>query len=128
MRFPSSALAVLLIFSAIPRPTPALAQNQQPPPGSSHVVIPNPTPRPPDLQQELGTDSRDQKQKALSLQAQLRAREIWLESNQILLLAQQLQQEINSVKKNPAPMSQNAAKVAQIEKLARSVQEKMKTR
>ena len=124
MRFPSSALAVLLSIAALIWAPRAVAQNVPEP--STHVVIPNPTPRPPDLQQELENNSKEQKQKAMSLQGQLRAREIWLESNQILLLAQQLQQEVNSGKKNPAPLSQDAAKVAQIEKLARSVQEKMK--
>ena len=124
MRFPSSALAVLLSIAALIWAPRAFAQNVPEP--STHVVIPNPTPRPPDLQQELENNSKEQKQKAMSLQGQLRAREIWLESNQILLLAQQLQQEVNSGKKNPAPLSQDAAKVAQIEKLARSVQEKMK--
>jgi hypothetical protein len=96
---------------------------QQPPP--AHVYIPNPTPRPPDLKQELDDDSKDQKkQNVLSVQNQLRAREIWLESNQMLLLAQQLDQEINSGKK-PSSMGTNATKVGQIEKLARSIQEKM---
>ena len=96
---------------------------QQPPP--AHVYIPNPTPRPPDLKQELDDDSKDQKkQDALSVQGQLQAREIWLESNQILLLAQQLDQETDSGKK-PASMGADAAKVGQIEKLARSIQEKM---
>jgi hypothetical protein len=65
------------------------------------------------------------KQEALSIQNQLRAREIWLESNQILLLAQQLQQEILSDKKSTS-MTANAAKAGKIEKLAQSVQEKMK--
>jgi hypothetical protein len=124
MRFPSIVFGVLVLYSALPHSPGAFAQNQ--PPASTHVIIPNPTPRPPDLKEELENSSKDQKQKALSLKAQLRAREIWLESNQILLLAQQVEQEINSGKKNPAPLSQDAAKVAQIEKLARSVQEKMK--
>jgi uncharacterized protein YhfF len=65
------------------------------------------------------------KQEVLSIQNQIRAREIWLESNQILLLAQQLQQEIVFGKKS-ASMAANAAKVRQIEKLAQIVQEKMK--
>ena len=126
MRFPALAFGLLLIVSALLSGRPALAQNQPPP--STRVVIPNPTPRPPDLKRELENDPKGQKdQKALFLQGQLRAREIWLESNQILLLAQQVQQEINSGKKNPAPMPENAAKVAQIEKLARRVQENMKT-
>ena len=124
MRFPSIVFGVLFIFLALLQSPGVLAQNQ--PPASTHVVIPNPTPRPPDLKEELENTSKDQKQKAQSLKGQLRAREIWLESNQILLLAQQVQQEINSGKKNAAPLSQDAAKVAQIEKLARSVQEKLK--
>jgi len=102
---------------------PARGQGNEPPP---HVYIPNPTPRQLDLEKVYGDDARGQKKRAaLLLQSQLRAREIWLESNQILLLAQQLQQEILSDKKLPMPLS--AAKVAKIEKLAQSVQEKMKT-
>jgi hypothetical protein len=100
----------------------ALGQN----PPASHVIIPNPTPRPPDLKQEYGDNPKDQKKReALLLQSQLRAREIWLESNQILLLAQQLQEGVLSRKK-PTSMSANAVKVGEIEKLAQSVQEKMK--
>jgi hypothetical protein len=94
-----------------------------PPP---HVIIPNPTPRPPDLLQEFGDNPADQKKNdVMSIQNQLRAREIWLESNQILLLAQQLQQQLVADKKSLATPS-NTAKVAKIEKLAQSVQEKMK--
>jgi hypothetical protein len=97
--------------------TAATCQN----PPASHVIIPNPTPRPPDLKQQYGDDSKDgKKQKELSIQNQLRAREIWLESNQILLLAQQLQQEVSGKKS----MAADAVKVGQIEKLARSVKEK----
>lgn len=110
------------LFTLILGAASALGQNTPPP----HVVIPNPTPRPPDLKQELGDSPTDQKkQAAVSLQSQLRAREVWLESNQILLLAQQLQQEILSEKKSSS-MAVNAAKVAKIEKLAQAVQEKMK--
>lgn len=102
----------------------AAALGQNPP--ANHVIIPNPTPRPPDLKQEFGDNPADQKKKdAISIQNQLRAREIWLESNQILLLAQQLQQEILPGKKSKS-MTVNAAKAGQIEKLAQSVQEKMK--
>ena len=100
----------------------AIGQN----PPTSHVVIPNPTPRPPDLKQEYGDNPKDQKKReAVSIQNQLRAREIWLESNQILLLAQQLQQEILSGKKATS-LAANATKAGQIEKLAQSVQQKMK--
>jgi hypothetical protein len=99
---------------------------QDPPVG--HVVLPNPTPRDPDLKQVFGDTPADQeRQRVISLQNQLRAREIWLESNQILLLAQQLQQEILSAKKS-ASMEANAAKARQIEKLAKSVQQQMRAR
>jgi hypothetical protein len=103
-----------------------IAQNVYTPP--PHVIIPNPTPRPPDLNQQFGDNPADQKKREMaSIQNQLRAREIWLESNQILLLAQQLQQEVHPSKKAPS-MAANAVKVGQIEKLAQSVQQKMKTR
>jgi hypothetical protein len=102
------------------------AFGQNPP--QHEVVIPNPTPREPDLEKVYGDNPADQKkQEALSLQGQLSGREIWLESNQILLLAQQLQEEIVSGKKS-ASMSASAAKVGKIEKLAQSVQEKMKAK
>ena len=113
------AWAALLLLGA------ATSLGQNPP--TSHVVIPNPTPRPPDLKQELGDSPRDEKKREVaSLQNQLRAREVWLESNQILLLAQELQQEIVA-KKRSTSMAVDAAKVGKIEKLARTVQEKMKS-
>jgi hypothetical protein len=100
------------------------ALGQSPP--QHEVFIPNPTPRQPDLEKVYDDNPADKKkQEALSIQNQLRAREIWLESNQILLLAQQLQQEILSDKKSNS-MTANAAKAGRIEKLAQSVQEKMK--
>jgi hypothetical protein len=100
----------------------AFGQNSPPP----HVTIPNPTPRPPDLTQEYSDTPADQKKNdVISIQNQLRAREIWLESNQILLLAQQLQEQILTDRKSIAKPA-NAAKVGKIEKLAQSVQEKMK--
>ena len=100
----------------------AFGQEQNP----TRVVIPNPTPRPPDLKQEFGDSPADQKKReTISIETQLRAREVWLESNQILLLAQQLHQEIVSGKKSTS-MAADAAKVAKIEKLAQTMQEKMK--
>jgi len=100
----------------------AIAQNSPPP----HVTIPNPTPRPDDLKQEYGDTPADQKKRQdVAIKNQLRAREIWLESNQILLLSQQVQQDVLSGKRSGS-MAVDAAKVGQIEKLAKSVQQKMK--
>ena len=99
----------------------AFGQNPNPP--SSHVIIPNPTPREPDLEKVYGDNSADlKKQQALSLKSQLRAREIWLESNQILLLAQQLQQEI--VTKKSATTSANATKVGKSRSLHKACRRK----
>jgi hypothetical protein len=117
-------LGSFLLCALISTSAASMAQN----PPANHVIIPNPTPRLPDLKQVYGDSPADQeKQATLSIQNQLSAREIWLESNQILLLAQQLQHEILSEKKS-ASMAANAAKAGEIEKLAKSVQEKMKTR
>ncbi len=113
-------LGALLIGSGT-----ASAQNPNPP--ASHVVIPNPTPRPADVKQEFSVDPAEvrKKQEAQLLRNQLRAREVWLEANQILFLAQQLQDEMLRGEKG-ASMASNAAKAGDIEKLAKSVREKLK--
>jgi hypothetical protein len=119
---PGFSLARFILGALVLCTGVAFGQNQNP----TQVILPNPTPRQPDLEKEYGNSPTDQrKQEALSLKSQLRAREIWLESNQILLLAQQLQQEVASGKESRS-MAANASKVARIEKLAQSVQEKMK--
>ena len=101
----------------------AYAQN----PPSSQVIIPNPTPRDPDLKQEFSKEplGLQKKQALLQMQNQLHAREIWLQANQILYLAQQLQLEMVPGKKDTS-MPANAAKAGEIEKLAKSVKEKLR--
>jgi hypothetical protein len=116
-------LSGCVLFTLLSQAVVCAAQDPQ-----RSVYIPNPTPRDPDLKQVFKDTPEDQeKQRVTSIKNQLRAREIWLESNQILLLAQQLQQEILSAKKS-ATMEANAAKAGQIEKLAKSVQQQMSTR
>ena len=59
------------------------------------------------------------------LQNNLRAREVWLEANKLLLLAQELQDEM--VKRNNGDsMASSASKAGEIEKLAKSMKEKSK--
>ena len=127
MRIPAATIMGILFLGLLIQLGWERASAQaQSPPGSNHVVIPNPTPRPPDLKREYDDSAKDQgKQKEQLIELQLRAREIWLESNQLLLLAQQLDQETHSAGKAP-PMSAEAAKVAKIQKLAQSIQDKMK--
>jgi hypothetical protein len=124
VRGASTGLKRLTPFALVLWAGSGLGQNQ--PPTNSHVIIPNPTPRDPDLKQVYDGDADGQRKvQVQTIQSQLRAREIWLASNQILLLAQQLQEEVGPGKKS-LPMTMNAAKVARIEKLAHSVGEKMK--
>ena len=126
MRVPTvlTRLCSCVLLMMLWQPMVFVAQDQQP----RHVIIPNPTPRDPDLKQVFKDTPEDQeKQHVILIKNQLRAREIWLESNQILLLAQQLQQEMVSAKKSVS-MESNAAKAGQIEKLAKSVQQQMRAR
>ena len=103
----------------------ASAQDSNPPP--RQVMLTDPTPRPPDLQRQYSQDPAEVKkrQEALLLQNQLRAREIWLEANQILFLAQQLQDEMIKHSRGDS-MALSAVKAGDIEKLAKSVKEKLK--
>ena len=122
MRFPSSTFWGSCCFRQCCRRRGRLLRTSRPMRLTSsfptpHLVLPI-------SNRSWKTARRGNRSRRLSLKGQLGAREIWLESNQILLLAQQLQQEMNSGKKNPTPISQESAKVAQIERLARSVQEK----
>jgi hypothetical protein len=123
MRNPLARFGRLVICAWVLCAGISTGRSQNPP--TSHVVIPNPTPRQPDLEKQFDTPNDQKNKGSLSIQNQLRAREIWLESNEILLLAQQLQQEIISGKRSVS-MSVNAGKAGQIEKLAQSVQKKMK--
>lgn len=60
------------------------------------------------------------------MQNTLQAREIWLEANQILFLAQELNSAMAKYQ-NGDPMISNATKAGEIEKLAKTMKEKLKT-
>lgn len=117
LRLACIALSGLLIASGC-----GFAQN----PPSSHVIIPNPTPRDPDLRQEFAKepDSMQKKKTLLQMQNELRAREVWLEANQILYLAQQLELAMDPSKQDTS-MAANAAKAGEIAKLAKSMEGKL---
>jgi hypothetical protein len=103
----------------------AAAQEGNPPPRG--VLIPDPTPRPPDLQRDYGNDPAQAKkqQELMALKNQLRAREIWLDVNKLLLYAQELKAEV-SIHEKGSPMTTNSIKAGEIEKLAKEVKEKLK--
>lgn len=118
----------LILIAAILTAAGTVVSGQDANPPPRGVMIPDPTPRPPDLQKQFGEDPADVKrrQQAQLIQNQLRAREVWLEANQLLLLAQQLQAEMVQRNKGDSLLA-GASKAAAIEKLAKSVKDKSKS-
>jgi hypothetical protein len=116
-----AAAALLCAFSPV-----AVAQGQQGQPQQS-IQLKDPTPRPPDLEKIYGisqTDQAKQQEAAALKNAQLR-QQVVDATNKLYLLAQQLHDDVGSAGKDPRT-SLNAAKAAQIEKLAKTVREKTK--
>jgi hypothetical protein len=114
-----AAIALLCVFVVSP-----VSQTQQSP-TQQNITLKDPTPRPPDLQKQYGTDptSQARQQQAAQLRnAQLRE-QVVKTTDKLCLLAQQLRDDLaNGTKDTSAGL--DAAKAAQIEKLAKSVKEK----
>jgi hypothetical protein len=103
----------------------AAAFSQQQGNATQAIQLKDPTPRPPDLQKIYGNNPADQakQEEATALKnAQLR-QQVVEATNKLYLLAQQLHDDVASTGKDPRT-SLNAAKAAQIEKLAKTVREK----
>jgi hypothetical protein len=117
------AAAVLLCASMLP----AHAQ-QQPGPTQQTLTLKDPTPRPPDLEKIYGQGQGDQakEQQAAALKSAQIHQQVVDASNKLYLLAQQLRDDVASGNKD-SRTSHNAAKAAQIEKLAKTVREKTRT-
>jgi hypothetical protein len=91
-----------------------------------NIMLKDPTPRPPDLDKVYGTDPAEQArlQAAATLRnAQIRE-QVVKATDKLCQLAQELRDDVNRGGKD-TPSSLNAAKAAKIEKLAKSVREKM---
>jgi hypothetical protein len=117
-------LAAAALFCAF---TPlAISQNQGQP--QQHLELKDPTPRPPDLEKIYGSGQGDQakEQQAAALKSAQLRQQVVEASNKLYLLAQQLREDVASGSKD-ARTSLNAAKAAQIEKLAKTVREKTRT-
>ena len=99
----------------------AAAQNQQ-------IYLPNPTPRDPDLHDKYKDDpaARARQQYAAQLrQAQIR-QQVTGAADRLAQLARQLKDEMEKDGKE-TPLSISAEKAAEIEKLAKSVKNSMKS-
>ena len=104
---------------------PVIAQQQGP--TQQNIQLKDPTPRPPDLEKIYGAGQGDQakEQQAAALKSAQIHQQIVEAANRLYLLAQQLRDGVASAGRDPRN-SENAAKAAQIEKLARTVREKTK--
>ena len=124
MRFLSGKLCTILAAAAFLCASTLLAiAQQQPGPAPQHLELKDPTPRPPDLKKQYEDDPASQakqQQAAILKNAQLREK-VAKDTDKLCQLAQELRDD---VAKEPQT-SRNAAKAAQIEKLAKSVREKM---
>jgi hypothetical protein len=115
-----AALIVILMYCA-----GAAAQASKPP--QQPLYLPDPTPRPPDLEKKYETDSSDlarQQQLAALKIAQIR-QQVIVATDKLLLLTQELEADV-SKHENGVSMTPQVVKVEQIEKLAKTVKERTK--
>jgi hypothetical protein len=113
--------AAFLCASALP----AIAQQGQQGGTQQSLTLKDPTPRPPDLQKIYETNPTDQakQQEAAALKNAQIHQQVVDATNKLYTLAQQLHDDVSTTGKNPRTPT-NAARVAQIEKLAKTVREK----
>ena len=105
----------------------ANGQATQKPP--QQLNIPDPTPRPPDLEREYGGDPAEaarQQQLAALRVAQVRLQVVQA-TDKLLQLAQELEADVQK-RENGTAMTPEVVKLEQIEKLAKSVKEKTKSK
>ena len=90
------------------------------------LTLKDPTPRPPDLQKVYGSDPAEQarQQQATVLRQALIREQVVKATDKLCQLAQELRDEVAKSAQD-APPRVSAAKAGQIEKLAKSVKEKM---
>lgn len=107
------------MWCLIAQPRPAQVQQQ--------IYLPDPTPRPPDLQREYGDDpvARARQQQIALLKKAQRRQEVLAATDRLILLAAELRNEAAQHEAGRS-MKANAAKAEQIEKLAKTVKEDTK--
>ena len=129
VRFLIGKLCTILIAAAfLCASTLTAVAQQQPGPAPQHIELKDPTPRPPDLQKIYGTNSADQakQHEAAALKSAQIHQQVVDATNKLYTLAQQLHDDVSTTGKDPRTPT-NAARVAQIEKLAKTVREKTRT-
>ena len=91
-----------------------------------NIMLKDPTPRPPDLEKVYSNDpaERAREQQAATLRNGQIREQVLKDTAKLCQLAQELRDEVAGSSKQ-SPPSIDAAKAAQIEKLAKSVKQKM---
>jgi hypothetical protein len=126
MRRPGLRNVLVLAFVAICLKCDS-ASAQATKPAQQPLYLPDPTPRPPDLERQYGSDPAElarQEQLTALRAAQLRLQVVQA-TDKLLQLAQELKAEVNQ-HENGTLMTLQITKAEQIEKLAKSVKEKTK--
>lgn len=115
-----SIVAAMLVSPAL-----LIAQSTQPP--RQPLQLPDPTPRPPDLQRSYGGDpvQREIQQRADALRNAQRRDLVVRAANAAVLLAQELKGEVLA-RDTGAPLHTSADKAEAIEKMAKIVKERVK--
>jgi hypothetical protein len=127
MRFLSGKLCTIIIAAAFLCASPLLAiAQQQPGPAPQHLELKDPTPRPPDLKKQYENDpaSQARQQQAAMLRNAQIMQQVAKTTEKLCQLAQELRDDV-AKGTTDAPGRVNATKAGQIEKLAKSVKEKM---
>ena len=116
-----TAGALLCVFGVV-----SVSHTQQAPTQQT-LTLKDPTPRPPDLQKQYGGDPADQarQQQAALVRNALIREQVVKTTDKLCLLAEQLRDDVAKGSKD-TPAGLNAAKAAQIEKLAKNVKDKMR--
>jgi hypothetical protein len=116
----SFSVLVLCLFTFAPS---AMAQQQ---PGLGHQ-LPNPTPRPPDLQRLYDQDPtvRDKMIRAIAVKNELRQEKLVSTTDKLVLLAHDLRDRV--AKQDNSSISTESDTAEEIERLAKMVKEKMRS-
>lgn len=117
-------LAAIAILCAVPSIASAQSGPSQRP-----IYLPDPTPRPPDLEREYSDDpvTRAKQQQAALLRTAQRRQQVVLATDKLLQLAQELKEDLAKHDEIPT-MIPDATKAEQIEKLAKTIKENVRAR
>ncbi len=101
----------------------AIAQSTKP--AQQPLYLPDPTPRPPDLEKQYGTDPAEiaRQQKLALMRAAQNRQQILTATDKLVSLTAELKTDV-AKREGPSTMTSQATEAQQIEKLAKTIKEK----